>query len=262
MKTIRSGRNHQGIRAWRFIVLLATLGLANVSQGGARLFTGVYEAQTSPGGTIEYEQWVTWKTHKVADPGVDTFDFRHELEFSVSDNAMVALYLSDWSLETGGADGASVTWKNVAVETIYMFLNPTLDPVGLAGYLEVRSGDKLLAVEGKVLIQKNQGKWTAVWNGVVESEWEGAGLDKQTGVLEETAGVSYEIKPALRLGVELKHELESADWSEWQSPILYVGPTASYRRGDWWMTLTPAMQTTNHDDEPDYVVRMIMGVTL
>lgn len=33
------------------------------------------------------------------------------------------------------------TWKDVALETIYMFLNPTVDPIGLAGYLEVKGGD-------------------------------------------------------------------------------------------------------------------------
>ncbi len=258
----RNSRNLSGITVEFIVAVLLMFGWVDVSQGGARLFTGVYEAQTSPKGTLEFEQWVTWKTHKPADSGVDTFDFRHELEYSVSDNAMIALYLSDWSLETGGADGSLTTWKNVAVETIYMFLNPSADPVGLAGYLEVKGGDELLAVEGKVLIQKNMGKWTAVWNGIVEAEWEGPGLDEQTGVLEETAGVSYEISPALRLGVELKHEMECADWSEWQKPVLYVGPNVSYRKGDWWATLTPAVQTTNREDEPDYAVRMIVGVAL
>jgi hypothetical protein len=233
-----------------------------MAQGGSRLFTGVYEAQTSPKGTLEYEQWVTWKTSTQADPGLDIFDFRHELEYSVSDNAMIALYLSDWRVETGGAGGSSATWKNVAVESIYMFLNPSVDPLGISGYLEVKGGDDRFVVEGKVLVQKNMGKWVAVWNGIVEAEWEGEGLDEQTGVLGETAGVSYEVTPALRLGVELKHEVECADWSEWQRPLLYVGPNVSYRKGDWWTTVTPAIQTTNHDGEPDYVVRMIVGVSL
>lgn len=243
-------------------ILLVGLSSAQMSQGGERAFTGVYEAMTSPKGTLEYEQWVTWKTHKQADTEYQGFDFRHELEYSVSDNWQVALYLSDWKVETSNGGETTTKWKNVALESIYMFLNPTVDPIGLAGYFEVKGGDELLVLEGKVLVQKNIGKWIAAWNGVVEAEWEGSSLDEQTGVLEETAGVSYEVKPSLRLGAELKHEVECADWREWEKPILYMGPNASYRTPRWFATITPSMQLTNDDGSPDYVTRLILGITL
>lgn len=250
------------LRIRLFAGMLMVLGSAQLTQGGERAFTGVYEAMTSPKGTLEYEQWVTWKTHKQADTEYEGFDFRHELEYSVSDNWMVALYLSDWTVETSDGEETTTTWKDVAVETIYMFLNPAIDPIGLAGYLEITGGDRLFGLEGKLLVQKNIGKWMAVWNGVVEAEWEGAGLDEQNGVLEETAGVSYEVKPSLRVGAELKHEVECADWREWEKPLLYMGPNASYRTSRWFATITPSVQLTNSDKSPDFVTRLILGITL
>jgi hypothetical protein len=238
---------------------LTVLGFTMPTQGGERVFTSVYEAQTSPEGTLEYEQWVTWKTHKQADTEYQGFDFRHEVEYSVSDNWMVALYLSDWQVERTAEDGTSTQWNNVAAETIYMFLNPSVDPVGLAGYLEVKGGDNLFTLEGKLLVQKNIGRWMAAWNGVLEAEWEG---DEQNGVLEQTAGVSYEVMPSLRVGAELKHEVEYADWSEQEEPEFYLGPNVSYRTGRWFATITPSIQLTNNEENPDYVTRLIVGVTL
>ncbi|MEI8140523.1 MAG: hypothetical protein WCI03_11735 [bacterium] len=63
------------------------------------------------------------------------------MEYSISDNWQVALYLSDWKIEKSSGEDMEATWKDVALETIYMFLNPTVDPIGLAGYLEVKGGD-------------------------------------------------------------------------------------------------------------------------
>ena len=241
---------------------LTLLGATPSTFGGERAFTGVYEATTSPKGTLEYEQWVTWKTHKQENTDYQSFDLRHELEYSISDNWMVALYLSDWSVESTDGNRYTTTWEDVAVESIYMILNPTVDPIGLAAYLEVTTGDEVLAVEGKVLLQKNIGKWITAWNGVVEAEWEGSRLDEQTGVLEETAGVSYEVKPSLRLGAELKHEVEAADWRDWEKPLLYAGPNVSYRTRRWYATLTPSFQLTHDDGSPDYVTRLLVGINL
>jgi len=52
--------------------------------GGARHFTYLYEAPTSAPGSIELENWVTWQ--RINDPErADQIDFRHELEFGVTD---------------------------------------------------------------------------------------------------------------------------------------------------------------------------------
>ena len=65
-----------------------------------RRFTYTYEATTSPKGSWEFEQWLTWKGYHDG----DTFDFRHELEYGITDNLQIGLYLSDWSLSVPDHD--------------------------------------------------------------------------------------------------------------------------------------------------------------
>src|SRR5687768_446888 len=79
-------------------VALATTGQA---KAGERRFTYVYEATTMTPGHLEYEQWLTWKTHSDNDPEFDRFDFRHELEFGLTDRLQLGLYLSDWRIQDG-----------------------------------------------------------------------------------------------------------------------------------------------------------------
>src|SRR5437016_6295333 len=59
---------------------------------GARRFTFVYEATTAAPGKIEFENWVTWKTDKLADSRFNEFDFRHEFEFGLTKRLQAGIY--------------------------------------------------------------------------------------------------------------------------------------------------------------------------
>jgi hypothetical protein len=217
-----------------------------------------------PAGSWEYEQWVTWKGHQADDHDFDRFDLRHELEYGVTDRLRLALYY-DWRYEDGeGGSGSHVSFHDVAVETMYQVLDPVNDPFGFALYLEAKLGDdsEFFELEPKLIVSKNIDRWILVWNGYLEAEWEGQGYDEQNGVFGETAGVSYEFTPRFRAGVEAQHEIERESWEEWGHHVVYVGPNASYRAGRWWATLTPTVQATNVNEEPDYLVRLIIGVDL
>ena len=74
------------------VALAAAIGTA--AQADNRRFTFTYEATTMAPGEREYEQWVTWKTHKGNDSKYDRIDFRHELEFGVTDNFQLGLYFN------------------------------------------------------------------------------------------------------------------------------------------------------------------------
>ena len=43
-----------------------------------RPFTFVYDASVQPAGHGEYEQWVTWTSHKDSDHAFSRFEFAHE----------------------------------------------------------------------------------------------------------------------------------------------------------------------------------------
>jgi hypothetical protein len=226
---------------------------------GERRFTFVYEATTLPAGSAEYEQWITWKTDKDVDPDFDRIDFRHELEFGVTDHLQLALYVSDWRYQDGDSVGDGVEWRDAAVEVIYNLTDPVTEPFGLALYGELKLGDELLEIEGKLIVQKEIGKWVLAWNGTVEAEWEGPDLAEDKGKFEQTFGASYQFSPKLLGGFELVHEIEYEDWSDWGDPVLYLGPNFSYRPGQWWTTITALTQVTDVDAEPDFQLRLIFG---
>ncbi|MCI0631255.1 MAG: hypothetical protein L0Y44_11450 [Phycisphaerales bacterium] len=246
--------------------LAVSIGVASVVlfaagqvQADERRFTYVYEATTMTPGHFEYEQWVTWKTHKDDDPDFDRFDFRHELEFGVTNDLQLGLYLSDWRVQDGQSVDDGTAWRNVAAELIYGLTDPVTDPLGSALYGEIKIGDELLELEAKIILQKNIGKWVFAWNGTIEAEWEGERFDEDTGTFEQTLGGSYQFSPSLLVGFEGLHEVEYEDWSQWGDHAVYLGPNASYRANAWWLTVTPLVQVTDVDSEPDFQVRMIFG---
>ena len=262
-KSDRTGRPPVPNTAMRTVFLAAAVLIATAAGptafAGERRFTFVYEATTLPAGDAEYEQWITWKTHKDADPDFDRIDFRHELEFGVTDRLQVALYLSDWRYQDGDSVGNGAEWRDAAVEIIYNLADPVTEPFGLALYGELKLGDELVEIEGKLIAQKNIGKWVFAWNGTIEAEWEGPDLAEDKGKFEQAFGGSYQFSPKLLGGFELLHEVEYEDWSDWGDHVLYLGPNLSYRPGQWWTTITALTQVTDVDTEPDFQLRLIFG---
>jgi hypothetical protein len=96
----------------KLTALIATALLTvfcEVSEAGRR-FTYVYEAKVAKKGEIELENWVTWKSGPNDQNG---FDFRHEIEYGVTDRFQLALYVADWQV----ADNAA-RYQNTALEAI------------------------------------------------------------------------------------------------------------------------------------------------
>ena len=248
------------------ISFLATLFLAacfgplgNV-QAGARRFTYVYEATTAAPGSVEAETWITWGTSPREERRFNAVDFRHEVEFGVTEHLQASLYLADWGYrEDPAANEHGFRYQTSALELVYNLTNPTTDLLGLALYGEVRGGPEELELESKVILQKNLGRFVIAYNGTLEAKWEGSHLEERGGEIAQSLGVSYEVSPALLVGAELLHEIDLPDWAAAGDSILYVGPNISYRRGNWWATLTPLAQLTKVASEVDLQTRLIFG---
>ena len=228
------------------------------ASAGERRFTFTYEATTAPKGSIELENWVTWKARRGGEGNLNQFDFRHELEFGLTDRLQLGLYLSDWSVARSGGR-TETTWSNVAAEFIYNLSNPTTDFLGSALYLETKLGDELFALEGKLLLQKNFGPWVVAYNASLEAEWEGSGYDEQVGEFQQTLGICYQVSPRFTVGAELLHEVVFEDWKAGDHAF-YVGPNASVRFGRAFATATVLFQATDLHDEPDVQSRLIFGI--
>ena len=233
----------------------------SISFSGVRHFTFLYEAPTSARGSLELENWVTWQ--RITDPDrSDEVDFRHELEYGVTDKFQVSVYLADWFYESNPG-GAGFTYSDSAIELIYNLTNPVDDPIGLSIYGEVKAGDRLVELESKLIAQKNLGPLILAYNATLEALWEDNDLAQREGEFSQAFGASYEISPPISVGIELLHEFVFPKWrDEEKIRNLFVGPNVSYRRGNWFVTVTALAQATATEDEPDLQVRTIFGIGL
>ena len=243
----------------RAIVLCLTMLLVFPilsSFGGARRFTYSYEATTAAPGGFELENWVTWQTHQPEDHQFNEVDFRHEIEFGLTNRLQAGIYLADWKYEKSG-----FVYTDSALELIYNLTNPITDWLGLAAYGEIKAGDREFELESKLIAQKNLGPLVLVYNATSEAKWEGRDLEERAGEFAQTLGASYEVTPRFLFGAEFLHEIDLPDWSQAGDNIIFGGPNVSYRIGPWWATITGLAQLTRVKDEPDLQVRTIFGYT-
>lgn len=247
--------------------LTATLVLASLAataQAGERHFAFVREVPVHQPGEIEYEQYITWKTHKESDSTFDEVAFRHELEIGLVQNFQLGFYLSDWRYRDGrSVERDGVDWQGLAVEAIYQFSDPTTDLLGVSVYQELKLGPERFVIEPKLLLQKNVSNWVFAYNFVFEAEWEGpdlGDLHEKKAEIKNILGISCLLTPNWSVGGELLHEIEWEDYAEWSDSAVYLGPNVTYRQTGWYVTVTPLVQVTDDAGASDFETRVVIGI--
>jgi hypothetical protein len=232
-------------------ILLLSLLPTLPAFAGVRHFTFLYEAPTSPPGSVELENTITW-AH-----GSDWNEvfIREELEIGITDRFQLGIYPLDWSHHRDGG----FEYNGGAAEVIYNLSNPVIDPVGISLYEEISVARQHFESESKLIAQKNFGRWIFDYNATLEAEWEDRHLAEETGEFQQALGASYEISPRLSVGLEFLHEFVFPDWSDRVTNV-FIGPNFSYRRNQWFVTATAFAQATDTSDEPDFQLRTIFGI--
>ena len=248
---------------WFLMAALAAMALgAPLVLADARPFTFVYDTYPMGKGNWEFEQWATW--HQTGDDNV--FRFREEFEIGLADNFDLGIYLPNWRYEDT-EERSGMDFESVGVEGIVYFLNPVTDAIGLGWYNEISIGEDELEFETKLLVHKDIGNWTLAYNLILETELEHVfDVDEENeveGVLEHTLGASYAFGNGdIRAGGELLIESVYEDWESYDDTFVYAGPVVSYQGAkNWWVTVTPMVQLTDNDDEADFMVRMLAGLS-
>lgn len=235
------------------VVLLATFAFITNSFGGVRHFTFLYEAPTSPPGSVELENTVTWQHG----PNWNDVFIREELEIGITDRFQLGIYPLDWSHHSENG----LEYNGGAVELIYNLSNPVVDPVGISLYEEISVARQHFESESKLIAQKNFGRWIFDYNAMLEAKWEDRHLEEHAGEFQQALGASYEISPRLSVGLEFLHEFVFPDWRDDEKiRNVFVGPNVSYRRHQWFVTVTALAQATDTEDEPNFQLRTIFGV--
>jgi len=227
---------------------------------GVRHFTFLYEAIPSTPGSVEMENWVTFKTGTDGDR-FSQVDFRHEFEFGITKQLQLSLYVADWNYHAGFPEQSSgYAYQGTAVEAVYNLSNPVTDPIGISIYEEVKGGDEVFESESKVILQKNFGPLIVAYNATLEATWQGSSLREHEGEFQQAFGVSYEVVPWVSAGIEMIHEIVLPEWKTTQAVNnFFIGPNVSVRRGRCFATVTALAQATRTSDEPDVQLRTIVG---
>src|SRR5215831_8482959 len=84
--------------------LIGGLCLAEL-RADERRFTYTYEPEVLPKGGVEFEQWLTWRTQRTSGGEVqqgnyNLWEIREELEFGITDNYSLSMYLNAASVES------------------------------------------------------------------------------------------------------------------------------------------------------------------
>jgi hypothetical protein len=218
-------------------VFIALGLLAAVSaRADERLFTYTYEPETMPQGVFETEQWVTRRAGRNQTVGQDNFhrlQFREELEYGVTDNYTVSLYLNtDYQHFKDPATGQRTShyrWNGISLENKYLVLNPADQLVGLTLYLEPTYDGENAELEQKIILGQRYGDWKWALNLTHATEWGDDFRDKE-GEVEVSFGLARQLTPRWAVGLEVRDHNELPDYAKWENTAVYVGPVLSYKR--------------------------------
>jgi len=242
----------------KILCAICAVLLPSICFAGARHFTFIYEAPTSPPGSFEIENYATMRFSD----GFTDANFRHELEIGITEHFQAGIYFANWDYTRRGAD-RGVHYDSASVEIIYNLTNPVADPIGISLYQEISAGRRLFESETKLIAQKNFGPLILAYNLTIEGAWEGEGLGERNGEFQNVFGASYELTPRVSVGVEMLHEIILPHWRSSEAENnFFLGPNVSYRGDRWFATVTALAQTTRTEGEADYQVRLIFGVSL
>jgi len=242
------------------LATLAALTLTVVStHANERYFTYTYEPETMVRGGWEFEQWATLRAGRNSAVGQDEFrqwEIRDSLEYGVTDNYTVELYLNEhfthFRNPATGLGTSDFTFDGVSLENRYQVWNAAEHAVGVTLYLEPRFSGTQTEIEQKIILGQRHGDWKWAVNLTHATEWSDH-FRSGEGELEMSLGVARDLNKHWAVGLELRDHNELPEYRNWQNTALYAGPAVSYRRGGWWATLSvlPQIYGGNFTGDPD-----------
>lgn len=201
-----------------FALLLALPSLATAD---SRPYAFTYPAATAPRGALDLE------LHSLfSDPrdGPRAWEHQVELEYGITDRWDVALY-NVFQRPYGG----DLRYTDVKLESRLRLADPGEWPVDVVLYGEIEQsvvGEKPTAFEEKLIVAKDLGRANLAVNLVAEQELEDGKTELEWGW---SAGASWEVDPALRLGAETFGNLREIDTPAGETTLTqaWAGPAVA-----------------------------------
>ncbi len=237
-------------------LFIAAMIVALGTNAQDRVFTYTYQSNVLNKGQKELEVWTTFGT------GRQEYyrGFEHSLEFEIGlgGKLQTAFYLNyGYSQGITKSNGTDILTANSS----YSFLNewklklsdPVADRLGSAFYLEYKLAPEAADLEGKLILDKQTGRFIHALNLVGELGFEKKFTQEGNRILAETEkelnlelnyGFSFRINENWFAGIELMNENVLAE-GELQKSLLKAGPGISYSGQGFWVNLTFMPQLTD-----------------
>ena len=220
------------------IVLLALTGRAHADE---RCYVWTYEYSTLAKGNTEIEFYQTAKTKDKNVSNASDWTQQVELEYGITDHLDTGLY-EIYEQPNNGAF-AYVGYK---LKLRYRIAEKNALPLDVLLYLEhqqLTAGDS--AIEGKVVLAKEIGRFNIAYNQIYERVYD-TGKEEH----EYAFGLSYEITPVVRLGMESKGSYAEDEYA--------AGPTVAWIGGRIWANLGAVFALNNRTNDRE--IRFLLGV--
>ncbi len=212
------------------------------AEAAQRTYIWTEEYGTLAKGNAEIEYYNTAATKDIKARNASDWEQKIELEYGITDHLNASLY----QVYAQPADSSGLQYVGYNVELKYRIAEANELPVDVLLYAEhevtMIEGNRF---EGKIIFAKDIGKLNISYNQIYERAY-----STGKGEHEYAAGVSYEIEPWLRLGVESKGSYTEGEYA--------AGPTLSWMGNRIWANIG-AVFGLNHITN-DREVRFLMGV--
>lgn len=224
------------------------LTLAGTVSADVRMYVWTYEYQTMPEGLAEIEYYLTEEQKDKAVSRESTWKHWVELEYGLTNHWDISMYQQ--FKQTNKAVSSAFEYDGFKVRSRYRFLEKDVLPLDMLLYAEYIRNDNLdknNVLEGKVILAKDIDVFNIAYNQIAKAEFKDDEVDT---VHEYAFGASYEVIPAVRVGVESKGSYSDDKFA--------IGPSVSLIANKFWVSLGLAGGLNKKTD--DLQTRMILGI--
>ena len=221
-----------------FLVRFPGIALAD-----QRSYVWTYEYLTLSKDHAELEYYQTAVTRDRQKDNSSDWQQQVELEYGITDRVDAALY----QVYEQKATEASMKYAGYKFRLRYRIAEKNQFPVDVLLYAEHQEKINAKNVfEGKLILAKDLGKLNVAYNAVYKNTYTSG--DKANH--EYVAGVSYEVTPAFRFGVESKGNYRTDKYA--------AGPTLSWIGGRIWANIGAVYGLNRKTNDRE--VRFLLGV--
>ena len=231
-----------------FLVALALPAIPGIALADPHPLPFSYSYATLPRGSSELEQYVDVTPVRAFDlTGASTTTQRSvlitEMEYGLTDRLELGIYLQFSNNPGLGTGDAPLHLDGLKQRLRYRFAEAGAWPVNVGVYGEVAELSNEIELEAKLLLDRRIGRWLLIANLWGEREFYYGG--RREWVVNPTAGASFEIMPAVRVGVEywMRGEFGASLPPGVQSFNgafhHYVGPAFLFQGTRVWLAVAP-----------------------